>query len=116
MEPFHSALPLRISFTFASPDPRTTIQAINMPYTTSTTAGESSFISRRNTPHTIQNCSLYVGRPLSREEAVAKMERSPQFLEAAHDFGPQQDIVQNAVQLDYGIRLRNCLAAAGMGQ
>jgi hypothetical protein len=87
-----------------------------MPYTTSTTAGESSFISRRNTPHTIQNCSLYVGRPLSREEAVAKMERSPQFLEAAHDFGPQQDIVQNAVQLDYGIRLRNCLAAAGMGQ
>ena len=85
-----------------------------MPYTTSTTAGEAG-IARRNTPHTIQTCSVFVGRPLSREEAVAKMERSPQFLEAAQDFGPQQDIVQNAVQLDYGIRLRNCLAA-GLGQ
>lgn len=85
-----------------------------MPYTTSTPASEAS-VSRRDTSHTIQNCSLYVGRPLSREEAVAKMERSRQFLEAAQDFGPHQDIVQNAVQLDYGIRLRNCLAA-GHGQ
>lgn len=70
-------------------------------------------ISRRNTPLTIETCSQFVGKPLSREQALAKMERSPQFMEAAQHFGSslEQDIVQNAVQLDYGLRLRNCLAA-----
>lgn len=71
-------------------------------------------IARRNTPHTIENCSLFVGQPISREQAVAKMERSPQFADAVQRFGgshEQDDVVQNAVQLDYGMRLRNCLAA-----
>jgi hypothetical protein len=87
-----------------------------IPTTTNSNNDQVPF-TRRNTPITIETCSSFVGRPLSREQALAKMERSPQFMEAAQHFSglPDQarhdDIVQNAVQLDYGIRLRNCLAA-----
>jgi hypothetical protein len=71
----------------------------------------------------IPTCLRFVGRPLSRDEATAKMERCPQFLEAAHDFTPsprtakhdkEHDIVEIAVLLDYGMRLRSCLLAASV--
>jgi hypothetical protein len=60
----------------------------------------------------VQACSNYVGRPLSRQEAQNKMERSNTFRHAANDFPiDSDDIVSRAVQLDFGIRLRNCLHA-----
>jgi hypothetical protein len=61
----------------------------------------------------VQACSNYVGRPLSRQEAQHKMDRSNAFRHAANDFNntADDDVVSRAVQLDFGIRLRSCLHA-----
>jgi hypothetical protein len=62
------------------------------------------------TSHTLQNCRDFAGKPLSRDQAGAKMERSPLFRQAVLDFEQSGlDVVDSAIQLDYGIRLRSCL-------
>ena len=57
-------------------------------------------------------CSNFVGQPLSREEASQKLNRSLLFQKAATDFSSDGDIVQRAIQLDYGMRLRSCVLSS----
>jgi hypothetical protein len=113
-----------------------------MPYTTSATAAilkrrftssASSSSSNANTNNTnntpsssftLLNCRQYIGPPLSREDAIAKLQRSGMFRQAVTDFStttiPEEttikkgnnDLEHAAVEFEYGMRLRNCLSAA----
>ena len=101
-----------------------------MPYTisqvkyTSSSSSSSDLYATNNTTlgsgylrrNTLQHCTRFVGMPLSQEQAMAKLERSPHFLQAAQDWSysnNQKDLIPSAVELDFGWRLRNCLMAAG---
>lgn len=68
-------------------------------------------VNKRNV---VKSCSNFVGQPLSRQQAEAKMMRSNTFRLAANEFGTagdDNDVVSRAIQLDYGIRLRSCFQA-----
>jgi hypothetical protein len=81
-----------------------------------TTRSSQPRLSTTVPSHVLQNCRDFAGTPLSRQQALAKMKRSPTFRQAALEFellvvgpGKEDDIVERAIQLDYGYRIRSCL-------
>jgi hypothetical protein len=71
-----------------------------------------------------RNNSNYAAPPLSRQEAQDLLDSNPLFRQAVNQFttyrdiaegqlgGPTVDLVDKAIQLDYGIRLRSSLFEA----
>lgn len=70
--------------------------------------------TKRTTAHNaLDNCSNRIGvLPITGLEAQAKMDKSPMFRQYVRLYSgvTDQDLVQAAIRLDYGLRLRSCLS------
>eukprot|EP00548_Thalassiothrix_antarctica_P021001 CAMPEP_0194192656 /NCGR_PEP_ID=MMETSP0154-20130528/71524_1 /TAXON_ID=1049557 /ORGANISM="Thalassiothrix antarctica, Strain L6-D1" /LENGTH=253 /DNA_ID=CAMNT_0038916273 /DNA_START=35 /DNA_END=796 /DNA_ORIENTATION=- len=62
-------------------------------------------------PHHMATCVKLVGLPLTPNDAQKKMDLNPSFRKTACTFakGVNSLLVDRAIALDYGIRLRNCI-------
>lgn len=146
------------SSSATSTTPATNVPSSSMTVTTSSsTASSSSLSMTMKRKHTLMGCQKFVGAPLTRDQARAKMESSPQFKQLAiesqgwtlsslfgssnsnnssnrrstrmfmttstttceggggavagsnHEESMSLELIDRAVALDYGSRLRACL-------